>query len=143
MAQLLQGLEDEPLEAESILFVDADGAGLAAIACAMFEQAARDEGCPELRAGFASAGEPVPAPEPKAVKAAAKYGLDISKQMCIRDSFGGLREHIWLFGDALMKKLMILDGNSVVNRAFYGVWPLNAPDGTPTNAVYGLSLIHI
>ena len=42
-----------------------------------------------------------------------------------------------------MKKLMILDGNSVVNRAFYGVRPLNAPDGTPTNAVYGLSLIHI
>ena len=80
VAQLLQGLEDEPLEAESILFVDADGAGLAAIACAMFEQAARDEGCPELRAGFASAGEPVPAPEPKAVKAAAKYGLDISKR---------------------------------------------------------------
>ncbi|MFR3290308.1 MAG: hypothetical protein ACLTSG_08640 [Lachnospiraceae bacterium] len=61
VAQLLQGLEDEPLEAESILFVDADGAGLAAIACAMFEQAARDEGCPELRAGFASTGEPVPA----------------------------------------------------------------------------------
>lgn len=80
VAQLLQGLEDESLEAESILFVDADGAGLAAIACAMFEQAARDEGCPELRAGFASAGEPVPAPEPKAVKAAAKYGLDISKR---------------------------------------------------------------
>src|SRR5699024_8146969 len=49
------------------------------------------------------------------------------------DRFGGLREHIWLFGDALMKKLMILDGNSVVNRAFYGVRPLNAPDGTPTN----------
>ena len=40
-----------------------------------------------------------------------------------------------------MKKLMILDGNSVVNRAFYGVWPLNAPDGTPTNAVYGFLAI--
>lgn len=34
-------------------------------------------------------------------------------------------------------KLMIIDGNSIVNRAFYGVRPLNAPDGTPTNAVYG------
>lgn len=34
-------------------------------------------------------------------------------------------------------KLMILDGNSIVNRAFYGVRPLSAPDGTPTNAVYG------
>lgn len=34
-------------------------------------------------------------------------------------------------------KLMILDGNSIVNRAFYGVRALNAPDGTPTNAVFG------
>ena len=40
-----------------------------------------------------------------------------------------------------MNKLMILDGNSVVNRAFYGVRPLNAPDGTPTNAVYGFLAI--
>ena len=40
-------------------------------------------------------------------------------------------------------KLMILDGNSVANRAFYGVRTLTAPDGTPTNAVYGfLSLLH-
>ena len=38
-------------------------------------------------------------------------------------------------------KLMILDGNSIVNRAFYGVRPLNAPDGTPTNAVYGFLAI--
>ena len=38
-------------------------------------------------------------------------------------------------------KLMILDGNSIVNRAFYGVRPLTAPDGTPTNAVYGFLAI--
>ena len=38
-------------------------------------------------------------------------------------------------------KLMILDGNSIVNRAFYGVRPLSAPDGTPTNAVYGFLAI--
>ncbi len=38
-------------------------------------------------------------------------------------------------------KLMILDGNSIVNRAFYGVRQLNAPDGTPTNAVYGFLAI--
>ena len=38
-------------------------------------------------------------------------------------------------------KLMILDGNSIVNRAYYGVRPLNAPDGTPTNAVYGFLAI--
>lgn len=38
-------------------------------------------------------------------------------------------------------KLMILDGNSIVNRAFYGVRQLNAPDGTPTNGVYGFLAI--
>ena len=38
-------------------------------------------------------------------------------------------------------KLMILDGNSIVNRAFFGVRPLNAPDGTPTNAIYGFVAI--
>jgi len=38
-------------------------------------------------------------------------------------------------------KLMILDGNSIVNRAFYGIHALNAPDGTPTNAVYGFLAI--
>ena len=37
--------------------------------------------------------------------------------------------------------LMILDGNSIVNRAFYGVRPLTAPDGTPTNAVFGFLTI--
>ena len=34
-------------------------------------------------------------------------------------------------------KLMAIDGNSLVNRAFYGVRPLTASDGTPTNALYG------
>lgn len=36
-----------------------------------------------------------------------------------------------------MEKLLIIDGNSILNRAYYGIRPLNAPDGTPTNAVYG------
>lgn len=34
-------------------------------------------------------------------------------------------------------KLMIIDGNSIANRAFFGIKALNAPDGTPTNAVFG------
>ncbi|MCL1829718.1 MAG: DNA polymerase I, partial [Oscillospiraceae bacterium] len=34
-------------------------------------------------------------------------------------------------------KLMIIDGNSMINRAYYGVRMLNAPDGAPVNAVYG------
>lgn len=38
-------------------------------------------------------------------------------------------------------KLVILDGNSIVNRAFYGIRQLSAPDGTPTNGVYGFLAI--
>lgn len=34
-------------------------------------------------------------------------------------------------------KLMVIDGNSILNRAFYGVRPLSTRDGTPTNAVFG------
>lgn len=36
-----------------------------------------------------------------------------------------------------MKKLLILDSNSILNRAFYGVRYLSAKDSTPTNAIYG------
>ncbi len=36
-----------------------------------------------------------------------------------------------------MKKLLILDSNSILNRAFYGVRYLSAKDDTPTNAIYG------
>lgn len=37
----------------------------------------------------------------------------------------------------IVKKLLIIDGNSILNRAYYGIRMLTAPDGTPTNAVYG------
>ena len=36
-----------------------------------------------------------------------------------------------------MKQLIIFDGNSILNRAFYGIRPLTTKDGQPTNAVYG------
>ena len=36
-----------------------------------------------------------------------------------------------------MKKLLIIDSNSIINRAFYGVRYLSAKDGTPTNAIFG------
>lgn len=78
VAQLLSGLEDEPLEANSVLFVDEDGAGLAPIAEAMFALAARDAGWADMRSDFAAVGESAAAPDPKAVRAAAKYGLDIA-----------------------------------------------------------------
>ncbi len=38
-------------------------------------------------------------------------------------------------------KLLALDGNSIINRAFYGVRPLTTRDGRHTNAVFGF--IHI
>ena len=34
-------------------------------------------------------------------------------------------------------KLMVIDGNSIINRAFYGIRLLTTRDGQPTNAVYG------
>jgi len=36
-----------------------------------------------------------------------------------------------------MKKILILDANSLLNRAFYGIRPLTTKDGLPTNAVFG------
>ena len=36
-----------------------------------------------------------------------------------------------------MKNLLVLDGNSIINRAFYGVRELSTSTGIPTNAVYG------
>lgn len=55
-------------------------------------------------------------------------------------------------------KLLVLDGNSILNRAFYGIKLLTTKDGRFTNGIYGflsillrlreecapdLSLIHI
>ena len=37
----------------------------------------------------------------------------------------------------MKKKLLAIDGNSVLNRAFYGVRPLSTKDGFPTNALFG------
>ena len=39
-------------------------------------------------------------------------------------------------------KFLIFDGNSILNRAFYGIRYLSTKDGFPTNAIYGfLSII--
>ena len=40
-----------------------------------------------------------------------------------------------------MKKFLIVDGNSILNRAFYGIRMLTNKDGLPTNAVYGMVTI--
>jgi len=36
-----------------------------------------------------------------------------------------------------MKKLLCIDGNSILNRQFYGIRPLSTRDGFPTNALFG------
>lgn len=34
-------------------------------------------------------------------------------------------------------RMLVIDGNSIVNRAFYGIRPLTTKDGQFTNAIYG------
>ena len=34
-------------------------------------------------------------------------------------------------------KLMVIDGNSIINRAYYGIRPLTTRDGLYTHAVFG------
>ena len=41
-----------------------------------------------------------------------------------------------------MEKLMIIDGNSIINRAFYAIRMLNTKDKTPTNALMGFLNIY-
>ena len=38
-----------------------------------------------------------------------------------------------------MNKLVLIDGNSLINRAFYAINPLTDKNGAPTNAVYGFT----
>ncbi len=37
-----------------------------------------------------------------------------------------------------MKKILVIDGNSIINRAYYGVRPLVTKSGKYTNAIYGM-----
>ena len=36
-----------------------------------------------------------------------------------------------------MKKILVIDGNSIINRAFYGIRILTTKSGKYTNAIYG------
>ncbi|MGM9551782.1 MAG: DNA polymerase I [Clostridia bacterium] len=36
-----------------------------------------------------------------------------------------------------METLLIIDGNSIINRAYYGIKPLSTKEGIPTNGIYG------
>ena len=37
-----------------------------------------------------------------------------------------------------MKKILVIDGNSIINRAFYGIRLLTTKNGKYTNAIYGM-----
>ena len=37
-----------------------------------------------------------------------------------------------------MKKILVIDGNSIIHRAYYGVRPLSTKSGKPTNAIFGM-----
>jgi DNA polymerase-1 len=37
-----------------------------------------------------------------------------------------------------IKRVLAVDGNSIINRAFYGIRALTTRDGQPTNAIYGM-----
>ena len=37
-----------------------------------------------------------------------------------------------------IKRILAVDGNSIINRAFYGIRALTTRDGQPTNAIYGM-----
>ena len=39
----------------------------------------------------------------------------------------------------MSKKICLVDGSGYIFRAFYGLPPMTAPDGTPVNAVYGFT----
>ena len=37
-----------------------------------------------------------------------------------------------------MKRILVVDGNSIINRAYFGMRPLTTRDGRSTHAVYGM-----
>ena len=41
----------------------------------------------------------------------------------------------------LKMRLLLIDGNSIINRAFYGIKLLSTKDGLYTNGLYGFLLI--
>ena len=42
-----------------------------------------------------------------------------------------------------MSKMLLIDGNSILNRAFYGIKNLSTKDGRHTNALYGFMTIFL
>ena len=45
----------------------------------------------------------------------------------------------FIYLPTFLSKLLILDGNAIFHRAFHALPPMTAPDGQPTNAVFGFA----
>jgi len=132
-AAWLAGGEPEPLDTDSVLFVDADDCALAPAAAALFALAAA-EACPEVRC--ASAGLTAgPALSPEAVKAAANVGADFSGHVPRAADAELLAEYDAILcmtlsqADALAerfpahdKKIMCLGEKDILPPKFKGGW---------------------
>lgn len=59
---------------------------------------------------------------------------DESALSCVHENDAGSFLNI---GGSILDKLVLIDGNSIVNRAFYGVPELTNKEGLHTNAIYG------
>lgn len=80
-SELLAQLYGEPLEADSVLFICGDNAGLSPMAEGLFALAAAKR-CPEVAAASAGLSEtPLGAVNEKAVRAAEAFGADISQHV--------------------------------------------------------------
>ena len=51
--------------------------------------------------------------------------------------FDILNRYIVFLKGGNVLKLLALDANSIINRAYYGIRPLSTKEGVPTNAIYG------
>ena len=43
--------------------------------------------------------------------------------------------------DKKMKKILLIDANSIIHRSFHAIPPFTAPDGSPSGAIYGIASI--
>lgn len=91
--QLLDAMNDDPLVAESIVFIDDDGAALAPMASALFRVGA-SACCSEVVSSFAGLSDvPPERVNVRAAKAALLYGVDISKASPQKSTLGVLESY--------------------------------------------------
>lgn len=66
------------------------------------------------------------------------HGLYFMKYNLMPPTCAAQAAEIGLEGRIMPKKIAVIDGNSLMHRAYHAVpATMNAPDGTPTNAAFG------